>query len=150
MSLSEVIRAAYAVTPRPDAKNITHCPCEECREIASYFTDKTWEGLEIDDLRRHETALFHCTPEAFRYYLPAFMLAVVDGIERAEAIPDLIVWNLTPHADHPDGALPEERIGQFSKDERSAVAAFLRFLIEIGDCQPAEVAPALAALEAPR
>jgi hypothetical protein len=57
---------------------------------------------------------------------------------------------MEPHADHSDGTLLEERIGHFSKDERSAVAAFLRFLIEIGDCQPDEVAAALAALEAQR
>ncbi len=80
MSLAEAIEIAFSETPYPGDHNITHCPCDECTEIAGYFAGKTWKGHRVNDLRCHETALFHCTPDAFRYYLPAFMLAVFRGL----------------------------------------------------------------------
>ena len=81
MSLKETIKAAFAGVPYPGDNNITRCPyhCKPCQEISDYFKQKGWEGHSVEDLRDHHTALSLFTPEAFHYFLPAFMLASLES-----------------------------------------------------------------------
>jgi len=90
--LKESIAAAFAEVPYPGDDNIIRCPynCAECQRIADYFKGKTFLGHTAEDLRNHHVALALFTADAFRYFLPAFMLASLDSYEKGDVLPDAI------------------------------------------------------------
>jgi hypothetical protein len=80
MSLRDKIEAAFASAQYPGDGNITRCPyrCSECTRVALFFKGRTWAENTAADLKPQHTALALFTPEAFQYFLPAFMLVSMD------------------------------------------------------------------------
>jgi hypothetical protein len=113
------IEAAFADTPAPgdDFDDISATQWDE--GIAAYFKGTAWRGHRVQDLRQHEAALSFFTDKAFRYWLPAFMLAELDHPVEADVIAQGIAFHLTT----PEGA--DARLRQFAQDELEAIAAFL-------------------------
>lgn len=128
MSLKETIKAAFAPVPYPGDTNITRCPyhCKPCEEIADYFKGKGWEGHSVEDLRDHHTALSLFTPEAFHYFLPAFMLASVESYDNTDILPDSIRFHFEFSLEHRDHFLV--RLTKFSDEQRKVIVEFLRFM----------------------
>ena len=96
MALKELIQEAFASVEYPGDENITRCPynCSECRRIAEYFKGKAWTDQAGEELRQYHVALSLFTPEAFHYFLPAFMLASIDSYERGDVMPDAIRFHV--------------------------------------------------------
>jgi hypothetical protein len=92
VGLKIAIEEAFADVPYPGDGNITHCPynCSECRRVAVFFKGKTWKGHTEEELRAYHVALSLFTPEAFHYFLPAFMLVSMNLYEKGDVIPDAI------------------------------------------------------------
>jgi hypothetical protein len=92
MALKQTIERAFRDVPYPGDDKITHCPynCAECRRVAAFFKGKEWTGHTAEELRGHHVALSLFTPEAFHYFLPAFMLVSLDHHEKGDVIPDAI------------------------------------------------------------
>ena len=109
------IEAAFADTPAPgdDDDDISRTAIDE--GIADYFRFTTWHGHNAYALSYHEVALTFFTDKAFRYWLPAFMLA---ELETPEGVPD-IVEKLGYALAWPS------RLPAFAPDELEAMAAFL-------------------------
>ncbi len=123
--LRELIEVAFSNARHPGSENLTTCPCDECAEIREYFADCGWRGHSVEQLRNVETALFHLSHEGFRYFLPAFCLAVLEDPDRAEAIPDLIVASVSPA----NSNFANMRVSLLSAQERMAVVRFLDYLV---------------------
>jgi hypothetical protein len=87
-----------------------------------YFLGKRWDALDVENLRYHAIALYMFTPDAHRYYLPAFMTATVRHPEKAGVIPENILFHFAQF-EEPFWA---ERIRVLSRAQREAVASFLR------------------------
>ncbi len=128
MSLQERIKTAFAEVLYPGDNNITRCPyrCRPCQEIADYFKGKTWEGHGVEDLRDHHTALSLLTPEAFHYFLPAFMLASLESYDKTDILPDSIRFHFEFNLDHRDHFLV--RLTKFSEEQRKVITEFLRYM----------------------
>lgn len=126
MPLQEDIRAAFADVPYPGDHNITRCPyhCRPCQEISDFFKGKTWEGHAVEDLRDHHIALSLFTPEAFHYFLPAFMLASLESYDKISLLPDAIRFDFEFNLDHRDYFLV--RLTKFSAVQRKVIIEFLR------------------------
>jgi hypothetical protein len=92
MSLKQAIEEAFAGVPYPGDTNITRCPynCTECRRVAEFFKGKTQTGYKLEELRVNHVSLTLFTPEAFHYFLPAFMVISLDSYEKGDVIPDAI------------------------------------------------------------
>jgi hypothetical protein len=92
MSLKLAIEEAFADVSYPGDGNITKCPynCAECTRVALYFKGKAQGGHQEEDLRANHVALSLFTPEAFHYFLPAFMLMSLGSYEKGDIIPDAI------------------------------------------------------------
>ena len=70
---------AFHDVSQPASEQLTASRDEEAREDVAYFAGKNW--YELDDhtaLDVYQYALFWFTPEAFHYYLPAFLAAAPD------------------------------------------------------------------------
>ena len=112
------IEGAFADTPPPgDAfDDISATQWDE--GIVDYFRGKTWHGHRVQDLRRHAAALSFFTHKAYRYWLPAFMLAELEHPVEADIIGESIAFDFTKS----ESAVA--RLGQFAPDELKAIAAF--------------------------
>ena len=99
------------LTPSPDdvraairrAWHASKAPPERISEptyddegVTDYFRGRTWEHHAVAALRYHEVGLSFFTVEAFCYYLPAYMLAVLEDLDAADVIYDGIVHHLSP------------------------------------------------------
>jgi hypothetical protein len=113
------IEAAFADTPSPgeDFKDISATEWDE--GIVDYFRGKSWRGHRAEDLRVNEAALSFFTDKAFRYWLPAFMLAELESQVEADVIAESIAFHLT------ESSSVEARLRQFAPDELQAIAGFL-------------------------
>jgi len=115
--VAALIRAAFADTPYPGAEfgDISATMWDE--GIVEYFRGKSWRGHKVLDLRHHGAALSFFTDKAFRYWLPAFMLAELETPIEADVIGENIASSLTRRG-------YEARLGEFAQDELEAIAAF--------------------------
>jgi hypothetical protein len=86
--LKTQIRQAFASTPPPDPSNLRNSSeSEEPYLLEDEFRDKRdWTLLDPEFIDRSPdgfgTALSFFSPEAFRYYLPAYLIADLDGALR--------------------------------------------------------------------
>ncbi len=96
--LIETIKEAFKDEKHPGEFNLVydnsgkHIECIEVREL---FKDKTWDSLPDNFMFEEHTALSSFSKEAFKYYLPAFMLFSIRSYEEADVIPDNLVYDLT-------------------------------------------------------
>jgi hypothetical protein len=114
------IEAAFADTPSPGTgyDDISATKYDD-EGIVDYFRGTTWRGHKVQDLRKHAAALSLFTDRAFRYWLPAFMLAELENPEAADIIGEHIASDLT------GSDTADARLDQFAHDELQAIAAFL-------------------------
>jgi hypothetical protein len=125
MALKETIEKAFADVPYPGDGNITRCPynCAECRRIAAFFKGKQWTGHVAEELRPYHVALSLFTPEAFHYFLPAFMLVSLAAYEKGDVIPDAVRFHFEYSQEMQSHFAV--RMSKFSTDQRHAIIDYL-------------------------
>jgi hypothetical protein len=125
MALKQTIEEAFASVPYPGDNNITRCPynCSECRRIAGFFKGKQWTGHVAEELRPYHVALSLFTPEAFHYFLPAFMLVSLARYEKGDVIPDAVRFHFE-YSQEIQGHFAV-RMSKFSAEQRHAIIDYL-------------------------
>jgi hypothetical protein len=125
MSLRDKIETAFADVKHPGDENITRCPyhCSECGRVAEFFKGRTWTGNTGEDLKLQHTALTLFTPEAFQYFLPAFMLASMDVYQKGDPIPDSIRFHFEYSAEV-QGHF-QVRMSKFTRAQRESIVDYL-------------------------
>ena len=128
MSIKETIEKAFADVAYPGDHNITRCPynCSECRRVADYFKGKTWQGHQVEELRPQHVALALFTPEAFHYFLPAFMLVSIGGYEKGDVITDGIRFHFE-YTQEIKGHYAV-RMSKFTQPQRKAIIDYLVYM----------------------
>ena len=122
------IESGFAEVPQPDSGHVVAASSAESLEgqgIQRDFGGRDWRSLGVEELRRHSSSLFLLTPEAFRYYLPAFMKVSISDPEKADVIPETLVFALDPGKGSAGKTKLLEALGPAQK---AAVAAFLGWL----------------------
>src|ERR1700758_4722913 len=139
MALKRQIMEAFADVSYPGDGNITRCPyhCAECARIAEHFKGKQSSGYTAEELRPFHVALSLFTPEAFHYFLPAFMLASLDSYEKGDVIPDAIRFHFE-YAQEMKGHFAV-RMSKFTPAQRKVIIDYL-FLMESKGAGSAEFA----------
>ena len=128
MSLKQLIEEAFTGVAYPGDNNITRCPynCSECRRVAEYFKGKTLTGYTAEELRGYHVALTLFTPEAFHYFLPAFMLVSLGSYEKGDVLPDAIRFHFE-YSQEIQGHFPV-RMSKLSPAQRKAIIDYLVFM----------------------
>ena len=67
----------------------------ECEEVRESFKGKTWDSLSQDFLFEQRYSLSFFSHESFNYYLPAFLIFVVNDFYNADDLSDNLVFKLT-------------------------------------------------------
>jgi hypothetical protein len=110
-----LIETAFASTPSPGADFDNISATKQDEGIVEYFRGTTWRGHTVRALRYHCAALSFFTDPAFRYWLPAFMLASLEDPVTADVIPESIESSMRK----------AEKLALFTVGERHAISAFL-------------------------
>jgi hypothetical protein len=115
--IKNVIECAFANTPHP-GNNFSDISATRWDEgIVDYFRRSTWRGHQTTNLRKHVAALSFFTHQAFRYWLPAFMLAELEEPEKADVISQNIAYSIFDES--------RGRLELFTVPELEAISAFL-------------------------
>ena len=88
--LKSLIRAAFQDVEYPGDDHIAGCSrvgCDDCEPLAAHFKGTTWQEHTLQTLAGFDALAFFY-PEARHYYLPAYMLAELEGAELSEEEPD--------------------------------------------------------------
>jgi hypothetical protein len=85
------------------------------------------ETIKKGDVRRYADALPLLAPEAFRYFLPAYMINCAENWADLDVAPSSLVFNLTPPTEEAGSAWDHfwQRARLFSADERACIVEFL-------------------------
>jgi hypothetical protein len=124
-SLKQKIEAAFAEVAHPGDENITRCPyhCSECVRVAEFFKGRTAAGNLPEDLKAQHTALALFTPEAFQYFLPAFMVGSMIGYQKGDLIPDAIRFHFEYTAEVQGHY--QVRLSKFTRAQRESIIEYL-------------------------
>lgn len=127
------IRNAFAGRPRPEKDGIIR-PSEhrnpEQAETGDRYARYAWTEVPPELLREKRDILHAFTPEAFAYYLPAFLSSVVGDYRPGEEMNGTLVWTLTCNWNNLD-ILPmqHQRFRALSREEGAAVCHALEWLM---------------------
>jgi hypothetical protein len=122
-----LIESAFSAAPYPDDLVLDPSPYHlESKEIQAAFAGKRWQDLPLPVLRHHHQSLAFLTPQGFRYFLPAYLLACIDDYEGAGDIPSSVLYHLTPPEDDDPRACAffRARVDTLSVAEKKAIRAF--------------------------
>jgi hypothetical protein len=133
--LVKKIESAFADTPYPGDENLVNLYhndvfCHECAEIKEIFKGKEWKTVAKETLARYYASLSLFKPQAYRYYLPAFLIAPLQLIElkTADNLPPSIVFSLSPR--HKEEDYFQSRIRGFNAAQKSVITEFLEFYVQ--------------------
>lgn len=120
-NLKATIKSAFRDTPYPGSEYTDISATEYDDEgVYDYFVGSDQFEHPATDLRRNSVALSFFTDEAFRYWLPAFMIAELDDPEEADVIAGSIAYHLS------DARGAHCLILKFSENERSVIKDFFK------------------------
>ncbi len=140
-ALAAKIARVFADVPRPGPGELLHPSCRDPAPVAPFERWATWQAIPREALCRDYDALSFFGPEAFRFFLPAFLTATLALFRTStEYVSDATVYELNPHSDY-----ARSRYALFTPPECAVVAEFLRLMIAHPD--HADAGSARAALD---
>ena len=130
MTVRESIESAFADVAYPGDDHIAdHKDCPECDDVRAHFRGSSWRGHTVDELQQYQSALPLFTPQAFQYFLPAFMLVSLGAWPQADNIPNSIMYMCLPPKPDKDAGLHlhwRERYEILTPRQREAIVGYLR------------------------
>jgi hypothetical protein len=133
--VKDQIREAFPAT-RFDGP-ITACDCEECTHIREELRHKRWDEISTGFLDSTCSPML-LTPEAFRAFLPAYLLRALDDLSWHSVVVHFTVHSLCPDRSNQNGQ--GERLSQRARlmdsSQTEAIREFLLFVQEnAGDAE---------------
>lgn len=126
-ALRERIIKAFANVPYPKESLAPH-ECDECREIREIFAGQKWNAVPSGILADYHDALPLFSPEAFHYFLPAYLIHSVDNFgENYDTTCQFTIYALTPNSKNIKTGLGHwrERFAHFSAEQMDCIYEFL-------------------------
>lgn len=126
--LVQKIEAAFADAVYPGDDNLVNLYhddvfCQECAEIHKTFKGRRWQTITKDVLTRNHEAVFLFRPDAYRYYLPAFLIAALRQLKTSDNLPPSTVFSLSPIDKETDYF--KSRIRGFTAEQKQVIREFL-------------------------
>lgn len=129
--LKRKLEAAFAHTKYPGDDQLAHYfgggDCDEKR-IRDAFLGRGWRQLDKSQIWVARCSICFFTVVAFRYYLPGFLLWILDRREHYEELVSSLLFVLTPRPSkkHQVSRFASERVSGYTPRQREAVAEFFR------------------------
>ena len=127
------IREAFAEAVYPGNDNITisACSCGECTETRAFFEGKHWRDVAAtgQPFQIGWGGLANLSPDAWRFYLPAYMLLSLKGDGDPGETLECALYSLSPHPTIGND-LFTERMNAFSIEQQKCIAAYACAAVE--------------------
>ncbi len=131
--LIKEIKESFSSSKYPGDDNITlpspykkQYPDYEGNQIEKFFKGKKWDEISRDILASENSAPGFFTKEAWRYYLPAYMILIIEDIKKADILAEIVVNYLTI----PDNEKTNEKVSGFSNAQNKCILHVLEYLNE--------------------
>jgi len=125
-SVVQQISEAFADVPYPGDHPLVCEPVWSEGEVTNAFRGRDWHDVDVVTLWTNREALSFFTPQALRFYLPAFMIASLLHPKQADVLPNEVCYTLNPPKTD-DIANFKVRMAVFNGDQKRAIQAFLMF-----------------------
>ena len=143
---SEILETFSSTAYPGDDKIVPHQDGLDHEGVYEAFNGVDWQKVNWEWLKTHYSTptgdpLLFMTPEAYRYYLPAYLLISIDSYDECDVLSDYIIYGLT--AQKYEEYTPEdfrERITPLNDEAKSVVAKFLLYMYETYDNEDALIA----------
>lgn len=135
--LCQAIEAAFAEAEYPGDENIvTHWSGQytDIEEVwvRESFTGRHWKTVPLESVIFNRDHLPHFTPEAFRFFLPTFLLAVLQHPVEVDVLSNNLFYELTP--DDPEGPsyspFFDERVNGLTPAQKDVVRKFINWYLD--------------------
>ena len=116
-SLHESIEAAFRDVPYPGDDNLAVYNAEgrDYDETFQLLRGTVWKELCVDRFIHGDTPFPDLAPEAFHYFMPAFLTAIVDAAADA-TVADSLLFSLSPeNAKRTDGEFPYDNTAAYNQ-----------------------------------
>jgi hypothetical protein len=128
--LARKIRDAFSTNDYPGDDKLVVGDDPESLQIRDVFKGKRWEEIPLSVLDYHYSSLSFFSPEAYRYYLPAFLLASVLNYRSAGMVPLSTILSLI--APKKQGKMMMDwflgRVSGLTPAQKAAIREFLEFM----------------------
>lgn len=123
------VEDAFAIIPYPGDDRLVGSPTySENEEILEAFRGKHWRDISLDVLFEHRLSLGALSPEAFRFYLPSYLVAALLHSEETDTLRENVFSALAPPAEEGfwmDWLL--ERINPLDVRQKAVLRRFIEF-----------------------
>ena len=134
--LVQLIDAAFGNLPCPAEHAIgahERGYCLETDQIVDFFSSKHWRVISAtalwnDYVGDGSACLCFMSPEAFRFYLPTYMMIAIREYQDSDLMADSAINALLPSASA--HSWWEKRVSVLTKQQREAAVAFLHYMQE--------------------
>ncbi len=103
-------------------------------DVAAHFSGRSWRAVEAGILRTQPRILERLTPEAFRYYIAAYLMASIEDPVDDDILPSLIVTSVAARGTDARKLAPAQR---------KVVARFLAAHVDDSDLRGGNLLAAL-------
>jgi hypothetical protein len=154
--LREAIRAAFAYVNYPGDNCLTRWRerRSEYDETGNLLRGKTWMECPVNEFISGDTPFPDLTPEAFHYYMPAFLLASIDLTQHSDVGSSLVFYLNPANAKKSSGEFQYDdtenfnrRMSLFTREQRSVVARVLQEYVALFGETPQEISETVAFLK---
>lgn len=126
------IKPAFAETPHPTDEGLLHPQCTDDGDIRDFYGRTTWLSVPDEIIDRNNASLCFFSPEAYRFYLPAYLLWVLRTLDSSDSFTvDSTIYRLAPGT----GDLRQFSLSKYAildAAQRKVVVDFLEYLAEHG------------------
>ena len=87
------IRKIFALEKYPGDENLAYDGQDdyEIDLIKQNFIGKLWQNLDNDFILENRNSIYFFSKYAFKYYLPAFMIAIIENFDELDDLPNIII-----------------------------------------------------------
>jgi hypothetical protein len=96
--LTAQIKNAFMPAQLPGCENIAYDNSGiylDVEEIKQNYSGKLWHELDHAFLWENRDGIYFFSKEAFKYYIPAFMIAAIENFDEMDDVPDIVVGAFT-------------------------------------------------------
>ncbi len=129
--IAQLIRDAFSITPYPGDNQISGDDPFDGLSVQEAFRGKHWRDVSLELLLNHHDKLPFMSDEAYRFYLPAYLLGILFHFEELDgySFPHQLFRTLAPPGIGTDAFL--RKVNIFAPQEMEAIYQFLNIYTEL-------------------
>ncbi len=126
------VAEAFARVSYPGDDRLLESPTHwESASVLEAFRGKQWRSVALDVLFTHRLSLALFSPEAFRFYLPAYLTAALLHSEAVDTLRENVFFLLTPSdSDGVRSNWLQARIALLDAKQKAAIRRFVELYVE--------------------